>query len=392
MTSSSAPVAPTVRGALAPGDLLPFLNDLAVGFQEGSLADVITPTLSLFFQEWFKIVPTPDLMGTEWRKYLGAVSLLVKNKAIAALLPSLPIWVAPGVTASKIEWQSLLGPLTRLSVFSREFVSLRGAHHLTVLTDQPQIEKTYFSNPTERRTADIDANKANLRNSLEGLQSMLFDIYNSIVRASPESREGVLDFITLIANLNDKRSGMRVQYTTVSSDGFMINLQSILLKLFEPVMDVQFSKVSNLSRLLCTDNKNQIDKVDPEYYLHSKRIDIAEETKIRASKEEVDEYYGSAMDVDAKPNFISDIFFLLNSIHRLGLVKTIGTRKDMEKGLQELEDDLKNLEGRRAEWSSVCNVRQAVLNIAEPCYTCSRRGCGQETEGELPGNAFPLIT
>lgn len=110
-----------------------------MGFQEGSLADVITPTLSLFFQEWFKIVPTPDLMGTEWRKYLGAVSLLVKNKAIAALLPSLPIWVAPGVTASKIEWQSLLGPLTRLSVFSREFVSLRGAHHLTVLTDQPQI-------------------------------------------------------------------------------------------------------------------------------------------------------------------------------------------------------------------------------------------------------------
>lgn len=115
---------PKSTGALAPADLLPFLNDLAAGFTEGSMADVITPTLSLFFQEWFKITPTPDLMGSEWRKYLGAVSLLVQVKSIAALLPTLPVWVAPNVTAPKIEWQSLLGPLTRLSVFSREFVSV----------------------------------------------------------------------------------------------------------------------------------------------------------------------------------------------------------------------------------------------------------------------------
>lgn len=37
---------------------------------------------------------------------------------------------------------------------------------------------------------------------------------------------------------------MQVDYRTVSSDGFMLNIHAILLKLFEPVMDVQFSKVS----------------------------------------------------------------------------------------------------------------------------------------------------
>lgn len=31
--------------------------------------------------------------------------------------------MAPNVTAPKLEWQSLLGPLTRLNVFPREFVS-----------------------------------------------------------------------------------------------------------------------------------------------------------------------------------------------------------------------------------------------------------------------------
>lgn len=56
----------------------------------------------------------------------------------------------------------------------------------------------------------------------------------------------------------------------------MTNLQVVLLKLFEPVMDASFSK---------------IDKVDPEYYRSTKRIVISDETKIKATKEEADEFY-----------------------------------------------------------------------------------------------------
>ena len=59
--------------------------------------------------------------------------------------------------------------------------------------------------------------------------------------------------MTLVANLNDKRSGMRVDTRTVSSDGFMTNLQVVLLKLFAPVMDGNFSKVSLRLALLIID-------------------------------------------------------------------------------------------------------------------------------------------
>nr|KIR85337.1 ubiquitin-conjugation factor E4 B [Cryptococcus tetragattii IND107] len=320
MSTPSAPA--PLPGPLQPNDLLPFLQDLAAGFDNDTLKDVITPTLSLFFQEWFKITPTPDIMGAEWRRYLGAMNLLVQVKPIAALLPTLPIWVAPNVTAPKLEWQSLLGPLTRLNVFPREF---------------PEIWKTYFSNPTERKKEDIDANKSNLRFTLGSLHSSLFNVYNSIVRASPDAREGVLDFFTLALRLNEKRAGMRVDPRTVSSDGYMINLQVVLLKLFEPVMDARFSK---------------IDKVDPEYYKSSKRIDISEETKIRGAKEEADAYFGSAMDVDTKPNFISDLFFLLNSYLHLGVVKTISTRIRAEKNLSEMEKELKRIEASTGDWAN----------------------------------------
>jgi hypothetical protein len=110
---------------------------------------------------------------------------------------------------------------------------------------QAEIWKTYFSNPTERKVADIDANKDNLRHAMGSLHTSLFNIYNAIVRASSESREGTLDFFALVIRLNEKRAGMRVDPRTVSSDGFMTNLQVVLLKLFEPVMDITFSKVSS---------------------------------------------------------------------------------------------------------------------------------------------------
>ncbi|KAK4689997.1 ubiquitin conjugation factor E4 B, partial [Tremellales sp. Uapishka_1] len=322
-TTTQSPPTPT---ALPPSDVLPFLHDLAAGYPNDTMADVITPTLSLFFQEWYKITPTPDLLGNDWRRYLGAVSTLVQVKPIAALFPTLSVWVAPNVTAPKIEWQSLLGPLTRLSVYPREF---------------PEIWKTYFSDPTERKTADIDANKANLRNALGGLHSSLFNIYNSIVRSSPDAREGVLDFFALVIKVNEKRAGMRVDSRTVSSDGFMTNLQVVLLKLFEPVMDVQFSR---------------IDKIDPEFYRFTKRIDIEDETKIRATKEEADEYFGygkDGMEVDSKPptNFISDLFFLLNSFQHLGVTKTVGTRLKAEKNISEMEKELKRTEAARGDWN-----------------------------------------
>jgi ubiquitin conjugation factor E4 B len=76
--------APSQPGCLSSTDLLPFLNDLAAGFSDDTLADVLTPTLSLFFQQWFSITPAPDLLGNEWQRYMGAISTLVQVKDIAA--------------------------------------------------------------------------------------------------------------------------------------------------------------------------------------------------------------------------------------------------------------------------------------------------------------------
>jgi ubiquitin conjugation factor E4 B len=108
--------------------------------------------------------------------------------------------------------------------------------------------------------------------------------------------------------------------------------------------------------------------VDLDYYRQTKRLDVREETKINASKEEADEYYAAGMEVDGKPNFISDLFFLLNSIHHIGLSKTLGTRKDLDKGVSELEEDLRNFEARRGEWTAVSVHSDSMATL----LTCRR--------------------
>jgi ubiquitin conjugation factor E4 B len=35
----------------------------------------------------------------------------------------------------------------------------------------------------------------------------------------------------------------------------------------------------------------QIDRIDSDYYRHSKRVDIKDETKMRAAQDEANEYY-----------------------------------------------------------------------------------------------------
>jgi ubiquitin conjugation factor E4 B len=264
----------------------------------------------------------------------------------------LAVFFLASANPEQIEWFSLLGPLTRLSVFPREWVSswqrcffadIANLRNDVLLHDQPSVWKTYFAKPDERSKGDVEANQEGLRGSLVQLQDELFKVYNAIIRASPESREDLLDFIGTVVNRNVKRSGMRVDPKTVASDGFMVNLQAILLRLFEPVLDVTYSK---------------LDRIDVGYYTRSKRVDVTEETKIKATQTEYNDYRaeveagGSATTSKTSSPFISDLFFLLNAYQHVGMNKTISNRERASKNIHEIRKDLRRLEAERPSWGS----------------------------------------
>lgn len=293
------------------------LQDIVHRFDsEDGLAEVLGPVV-------IKLLTHPSLLREEglaasdpqWRGVLTGLEALVAHKQIANMIIKMDEWNPADATAVTFETRSLMGPLLRLNVFSREW---------------PYITKMYFSNMDNRPAVDVESSRSSLRGTLKSLQSTLFQIFNSIVRASPEGREAVLAYFSRIISLNLKRTGLRVDPTTVATDSFMTNAHIILLRFAEPFMDAQYTK---------------IDRIDPHYYAHTSRIDIKDETRISATSEEASQWENThRLSAGAPPpNFISDIFYLTLALGHYGLQKTIRTFEDLSKEHDEVRRHLDNI-------------------------------------------------
>ncbi|GAA5985530.1 hypothetical protein JCM10908_007012 [Rhodotorula pacifica] len=340
------------------GDIPSLLNDLAIRFTpspsndyEGGLDEILLP----LFTRWNTHLLTHklDIGGgpaasasatPSWRDILQAVQSLSEIKLVAATLPTLPGWELPAdqAQAPRLEYATLLGPLLRLSTFPD------GA---------PSLPQAYFPEPSTMVRGNIDSASASLRGTLHGVQSSLFRIFDNIVRASPTSRAAVLSYFGRVAALNAKRAAMRVDPNTVSSEGFIVNLHTILLRFAEPFLDAGFSK---------------IDKIDPLYYRRSSRIDVKEETKINATQQESDVFYSNATNEETNPpNFISEIFFLCAQFLHIGPMHAIKEHKGigqqvshMQRQLNEMEAD-QNWRGTPQEASTQAGIDRYKKKIEQ---------------------------
>ncbi|KAH9819920.1 ubiquitin elongating factor core-domain-containing protein [Melampsora americana] len=297
-----------------------FIHELTQRFQDDGLEDIIGPVISHISLQNNLRMALWHLGGHEWRAPVRILVDLMELKPIAKMVTRLPEWLpsTPNMLNGKsLEVFCLLGPVLALSTFPDR---------------APVIAEEYFKNSKERPRSDLDSATTSLQQTLNSLHLSLYTIFDRIVRAGPEPRESVLQFWAQVIQLNLKRAAMQVDPAIVSSDGFIINTQAVLLQFAGPFLDPQFSK---------------IDKVDPLYFKHSKRLNIMDETKISATKEESDAFLTPEESNGSTPvNFISEIFFLNVAIFRLGILsvaKNWDTRareiEDMKKEVNRLKED-----------------------------------------------------
>lgn len=110
---------------LGPSDIESFLQDLGRRFEpDNELDGILGPVvrLLLFHISLFR----PEGLGggdSIWRGVIGGLEALVSIKSIAVMITRLPEWLPANATASTFERVTLMGPLCRLGVFGREWVS-----------------------------------------------------------------------------------------------------------------------------------------------------------------------------------------------------------------------------------------------------------------------------
>ncbi|GAB1520772.1 Ubiquitin conjugation factor E4 [Rhizoctonia solani] len=314
LSLSSAPLnAGSTELGLGAGDVEAFIGDLAKRFADDGIDEIFGPIITMVIGA----LPAEGLGsgGSEWRAVVGALEALVSDKNVAMTFPRLPNWLPEHVTPHEVEFASLLGPLARMGIFGREW---------------PALAQSYYPEPDKRTSQNAEAVDTTLRATLVNLQQSLFLVFNAIVRASADSRERVLKYFSTVLNINVKRAGAHVDPRTVASDAFMINLQAALLRFAEPFLDAKYSK---------------IDRIDAKYFAMTTRINLAEETRLKATAEEVNAWEQRVAQNGVTPqNFISDIFFLCAGYNHLGIVRTIATHGEILKHLGEIDKWLETAE------------------------------------------------
>ncbi|KYK56129.1 ubiquitin fusion degradation protein 2 [Drechmeria coniospora] len=220
-------------------------------------------------------------------------------------------------SAPGIERHTILGPFFRISPL------------------QPEAIKSYFPGPRSLDRTRIANAQESLRIVLKAHQEDLFVIANAFIRAGPDTRSRTLNWFAYIMNVNHKRRAIQVDPREVSSDGFMLNVTSIMDRFCEPFMDSDFTKV---------------DKIDVGYFKRQPRVDIKDETKLNADQATADKYYSEQE--EGSSNFISEAFFLTLAAHHYGSEALNSQLKNLDREIRYLEKNIKAMEAERPKFAN----------------------------------------
>ncbi|KAF0531124.1 Ubiquitin conjugation factor E4 [Gigaspora margarita] len=296
---------------------LDFIKELVNKVDDEGFDKLFAPALLGYSAQ----IRTKNILGMDYLLPLNSLVTLSEIKPLADKITKLRNWNSPNSTARIFEVGSLLGPFCKFSVFP---------------TDEPKIAESYFANPHTRRQADIDSAMTSLRGAIRGVQQSVFKIFNNIVRSSPSAREAVLSYFAEAIKLNERRAQMQVDPFQVGSDGFLMNLTSVLLYFADPIMDMRNPK---------------IDRIDVNYFCKSNRIDISRETKIKATQQEADTYFSSVDESASAPNFISEIFFLTIAMHHYGPLHSYEVYNNFIRDILELQKQYDRMRADQPNWA-----------------------------------------
>ncbi|KAI9276222.1 ubiquitin elongating factor core-domain-containing protein [Sporodiniella umbellata] len=310
-----------------------YINELALRFNEDGLDLIVGSALSSLSSE----MRQQNILD-DYKSNFGSLAYLTENKLIASMIAFLPEFNPKDATAKSIEDLSLFGPYLKLSVYP---------------DGTNKVAESYFQGSENRNSADLESCKNGLRGSTQNIQKTMFSICNSIIRSNADSRENLLEYFGHVVRLNEKRAQMQVDVQTVASDGFMHNITGILLMFCDPFLDIRASK---------------IDKIDPHYFYSSKRLDIREDTKINATKEQSDVYYDSKKELQRNltlsflyiaQNFISECFFLTLAFLHYGPIRGLVNYNEF---MREYNEVKKQTEKAEQDAIRSANTPQAVLS------------------------------
>eukprot|EP00762_Andalucia_godoyi_P003730 ANDGO_08571.mRNA.1 putative ubiquitin conjugation factor E4 len=219
---------------------------------------------------------------------------------------------------------------------------------------------TVFENAKERDQMSLHDCMVSLQKAIQAVFQSLYSMFNALI-TKQEFRKNTLSFFFDAIQANAARAMEQPDANVISSDGFMINLSSVLLKYAEPFLDATGTNADKMKRWALMDGRYVLSAF-PE---HS-RIDWRNDTRMWASTHGM-----SPTDIEAKAygtldpsvyqwKFITECFFLTYRALHLGPIAVIDKYEQRERMIQHLEREQKKMEEQISQMGPAMASQPAV--------------------------------
>lgn len=196
-----------------------------------------------------------------------------------------------------MEKETFLGPFFRLTTFYDYFSMVVG--------------DTLFKGIATLLVHELQDIKLNVRMEINLMHADLHKIMFNLLKNKDISKKPTLTWIAYAIEGNKTRAMMRENFEQCSSDGFLLNLNAVLLRLCEPFV---------------IKGDTSLHQISPAFSMTKLIIDFRSETKTCANTQQVEQYAKeNEKDLDGvtKPfNFVTEIFFYTYRCLQIGLLKS----------------------------------------------------------------------
>ncbi|KAL6205242.1 hypothetical protein ACLB2K_022504 [Fragaria x ananassa] len=236
---------------------------------------------------------------------LGALNFLISFPAGVKSLVNHPRWIPKSVylNGREIERSSILGPF----------------FHISPLPDCPFSVSEFFSEGSS--TAGMQSSYYTIKTEMNKLYADLHQVLHTLLK-SPDARKRVLEYLAVVINLNSSRARMQVDPNSCASSGMFVNLSAVMLRLCQPFLD---------------ENLTKIDKISREYVFSRNHMELGSLTALHATAEEVTERIKPR---SIEYSFVCHCFFMTARVLNLGLLKAVSEYKDLVKDIRQSEEEL----------------------------------------------------
>lgn len=189
----------------------------------------------------------------------------------------------------------------------------------------PDVAEKCFPGGDAGRKADIRTAATTIQSSLDQVHSFLHIITMALLK-NQDAKSRVLDWFAAALSVNKERTKMRPDMKKASTDGFMLNVSAVLLRLCRPFLDPSTGKAWS--------------KLDVRYLSDPRARGCAfdDDTRLGLTNDELHQWAQEhILNQDCSYHFICESFFLTGNALRLSIFKALENCRQLVRAAREYD-------------------------------------------------------